>query len=211
MNSHSVLVGISGGSASGKSRLSRELCNAFVDDSTLITQDDYYFDSSALNEKEQAEKNYDHPDAIDLGRLQENLQDLKSGNVIDAPIYCFETHARLAASKVIPPTRVIVVEGLFVLEQPGIRDLLDVKVFLSVDSDIRLLRRMMRDMEERGRTLESVVAQYLGSVRPMHEKFVEPAQRHADIIFRSEDDGDINDAVVKLTEKINGLLAGVSR
>lgn len=211
MTDRSVLIGISGGSASGKSRLSCELCDAFAANSALITQDDYYFDNSALTEQERAEKNYDHPDAIDLGRLQENLQNLKSGNVVDAPIYCFETHARLTGSKVISPARVIVVEGLFVLGRREIRDLLDIKVFLSVDSDIRLLRRMLRDVEERERTLASVAAQYLGSVRPMHEMFVEPTQEHADIVFRSENDDDIDFAVIKLTEMINELLVGASR
>ena len=209
MPDRSVLIGVSGGSASGKSRLSRELCNIFGVDSTLITQDDYYFDSSALTEKEKAEKNYDHPDAIDLDRLQENLRDLQSGSVIDAPIYCFETHARLSHSKVVSPTRIIIVEGLFVLGHPEIRNLLDIKVFLSVASDIRLLRRIMRDVDERGRTLGSVATQYLDTVRPMHKKFVEPTKDYADIVLFSGDDKDIDIAIAKLTEMINKLFLSV--
>lgn len=211
MTDCNVLIGITGGSASGKSRLSRELYQALGDASVLITQDDYYFDSSTLSEQERADKNYDHPDAVDLYRLQEDLQALKRGESINAPIYCFETHARLKDTKPISSAQVIIVEGIFVLHQANIKDLLDIKVFLSVESDTRLLRRIVRDVGARGRTIESVAAQYLETVRPMHQKFIEPALKHADIVFSSEDNEDVDKAVIKLTEMISGHLARMSQ
>lgn len=202
-----IFVGVCGGSASGKSRLARQLFESYSGRATIISQDDYYHDSRHLSEYERSIKNYDHPDAIDLDMLYENLAGLKSGLSVEAPRYCFESHGRLPVSKKLSPTDIIIVEGLFVFERPELRGLLDLKVFLTVDHDVRLIRRIRRDVEERGRSLESVLNQYVATTKPMHDKFIEPASQYADLRVSFLDNDDMISAVSKMSIRINDLTA----
>jgi len=207
---NSIVVGICGGTASGKSYLSRELTDAFSPNATLLIQDDYYHDSSMLTLEEQNSKNYDHPQAIDLDLLYKNIKALKEGFSIEAPVYSFSSHSRLKEKKLIEPSPVIFLEGLFVFEKPEIRELLDLGVFLEVDDDIRFIRRMLRDIDERGRSIDSIVNQYLSTVKPMHDLFVDTASQHADIIIPSVNDDDIKKAVASIEEKVRQMQAGLT-
>lgn len=204
-----LVVGICGGSASGKSRLSHTLSKTYCGRSTIINQDDYYHDSSHLSEDERRVKNYDHPDAIDLDRLYENLKGLKAGLTVEAPQYCFESHGRLPASKTLTPKNIIIVEGLFVFEQPELRRLFDLKIFISVENDVRLIRRIRRDVDERGRSLESVLDQYMATTKPMHDQFIEPASQYADLCIPCLDSDDMMSAVSKIGHCINDLTDGL--
>ena len=195
-------IGICGGSASGKTLLSRKLYESYQGRATTITQDDYYHDSSHLSVHERAIKNYDHPSAIDLDLLFTGLQRLNSGYSVEVPTYCFESHGRLPSSKTVSPNEIIIIEGLFVFEHPGLRDLLDLKVFINVDQDVRLIRRIRRDVGERGRTLSSVLDQYGATTKPMHEQFVEPVSQYADMVFSSSDEQDLSLAVQRIVEQV---------
>ena len=204
-----LFVGICGGSASGKSRLSHTLSKSYSSRSTIISQDDYYHDSSHLSEHERGIKNYDHPDAIDLDRLYENLKGLKSGLAVEAPRYCFESHGRLPTNKTLTPKDIIIVEGLFVFERPDLRQLFDLKIFVSVENDVRLIRRIRRDVDERGRSLESVLNQYVATTKPMHDQFIEPASQYADLCIPCLDSDDMTSAVSKISHRINDLTTGL--
>jgi uridine kinase len=195
-------VGVCGGSASGKTSLSQKLYESYKGRATTITQDDYYHDSGHLSAHERAIKNYDHPSAIDLDLLCTGLQRLKSGCSVEVPTYCFDSHGRLPSGKTVVPNEIIIVEGLFVFERPELRDLLDLKIFLHVDQDLRLIRRIRRDVEERGRTLSSVLDQYVATTKPMHEQFVEPVSQYADMVFSSSDEQHLGLAVQRIVEQI---------
>ena len=203
-----LFVGICGGSASGKSLLSRRLCELYQGRATIISQDDYYRDSGHLSVDERAIKNYDHPNAIDLDLLCTGLQGLKSGCSVEIPSYCFESHGRLPTSKTVSPNEIIIIEGLFVFEPPELRDLLDLKVFINVDQDVRLIRRIRRDVEERGRTLNSVLDQYVATTKPMHEGFVEPARQYADLLVSGFNDDDMNAWVAEIEARVKDLIGG---
>ncbi|GIO05011.1 uridine kinase [Brevibacillus reuszeri] len=179
-----VLIGVAGGSGSGKTTVAKELFRQFQNDSvTMIEQDSYYKDQSHLSADERALTNYDHPFAFDNDLLLAHLQELLAGRAIEKPIYDFKLHNRKEEKVKVDPKDVIILEGMLILEDTRIRDLMDIKVFVDTDADVRIIRRIARDIEERGRSLDSVVNQYLNVVRPMHLQFIEPTKRYADVII----------------------------
>lgn len=179
-----ILIGITGGTGSGKSTIADALYSNFSKDRiTMIQQDMYYKDQSHLSMEERVKTNYDHPMAFDNDLLVEHLQKLIKGEAIEKPRYDFTVHNRAEDTTTVEPREIIIVEGILILEDERIRDLLDIKVYVDTDADIRILRRLVRDINERGRTVESVIDQYLKMVRPMHMEFTEPTKRYADIII----------------------------
>ena len=192
-----LIIGIAGGTGSGKTTLANELAQEFEEDLTVLSHDDYYCARHELSYGERAALNYDHPGAYETELLVHHLKQLKEGRDICVPVYDFAQYDRTERVRVVHPTSVIVVEGIMIFDDSALRSLLDVKVFVDAPADVRFLRRALRDVEERGRTLKSVATQYLGTVRPMHERFVEPSKRHADVIVSSE----------RSTEVVRDLLA----
>lgn len=179
-----ILIGITGGTGSGKSTIADALYSNFSKDRiTMIQQDMYYKDQSHLSMEERVKTNYDNPMAFDNDLLVEHLQKLIKGEAIEKPRYDFTIHNRAKDTTTVEPREIIIVEGILILEDERIRDLLDIKVYVDTDADIRILRRLVRDIDERGRTVESVIDQYLKMVRPMHMEFTEPTKRYADIII----------------------------
>ena len=179
-----IIIGIAGGTGSGKSTIADALCSNFSEERIVkIQQDMYYKDQSHLSMEERIKTNYDHPKAFDNDLLVKHLNDLIQGKSIEKPSYDFTVHNRAKETTLVHPREIIIVEGILILEDERIRDLLDIKVYVDTDADIRILRRLLRDIDERGRTIESVVDQYLTIVRPMHMQFAEPSKRHADIII----------------------------
>ena len=181
----SIIIGIAGGSASGKTSISRQIYEYFKGSHTtcIIKQDDYYKDQSHLSFEERVKTNYDHPFAFDNDLLVEQLSLLKEGKAIEKPTYDYTKHTRSDVVEIIEPRDVYILEGLFVLYDKKIRDMCDILIFVDTDADIRFIRRLRRDIEERGRSLDSVCHQYLDTVRPMHEQFVEPSKRYAHVII----------------------------
>ncbi|MBU5484950.1 uridine kinase [Clostridium sp. MSJ-11] len=179
-----VLIGITGGTGSGKSTIAKEIYKKFNEDCiAMIEQDSYYKDQSNLTLEERMKTNYDHPDAFDNELLVEHLKQLLRNEVINKPIYDFEKHNRKEETVKVYSKDIIIVEGILVLEDKALRDMLDIKIFVDTDADVRIIRRLLRDMKERGRTVDSVINQYLDVVRPMHMQFVDPSKRYADIII----------------------------
>ncbi len=177
-----LFIGIAGGSGSGKTTLAKQLADYFGDRLSLLRHDDYYKSQASLTLEERATLNFDHPDAFDTKLLIEHLDDLQQGKDILCPIYNYSLHDRSQESRVVNATEVIVLEGILIFENPEILKRLDIKIFVDTDADVRIIRRIKRDVNERGRDLNSVISQYLATVKPMHEAFVEPSKRHADII-----------------------------
>ena len=182
LKNNTVLIGISGGSASGKTSIAHRIKEIFHNNVTIIREDDYYKDRSDLSFEERAKINYDHPLAFDHELLQHDLNELLNGNQIEKPTYDFTVHNRSKITENINPCKVIIIEGLFVLEEQNIRDLLDIKIFVDTPADIRFIRRLLRDVKERKRELDNIVDQYTNTVRIMHERFIEPSKKYADII-----------------------------
>ena len=180
-----IIIGIAGGSASGKTSISRKLFEAFekTNSVVIIKEDDYYKNQDYLPMSERIKTNYDHPFAFDHQLLIEHLNVLINGGTIEKPTYDYVNHTRSKVTEVIKYSDVIILEGLFVLESKEIRDLLDIKVFVDTPSDVRFIRRLLRDVKERERTLDSVVNQYMSTVREMHEQFIEPSKKFADVII----------------------------
>lgn len=179
-----ILIGIAGGTGSGKSTVAKEIYRCVPEDSiAVIEQDSYYKDQSHLTFEERIKTNYDHPDAFDTELLMEQLKMLMNGCAIEKPIYDFEAHTRKKQSIRVEPKDIIILEGIMILVEPEIRNLLDIKIFVDTDADLRIIRRIRRDIKERGRTIDSVIDQYTNVVRPMHLQFVEPTKRYADIII----------------------------
>jgi len=177
------IIGIAGGSGSGKSTVARNVAQALETGSVaFIDMDAYYLNFAHLPLPERRKINWDHPDAFDWELLVCQLATLAAGQPIDKPVYDFVTHTRSDRTVVVPPARVVVIDGILLFSDPRVRDLCDVKVFVDADADIRLMRRLRRDINKRGRTLEEVLDQYLTTVQPMHLQFVEPSKRYADII-----------------------------
>ena len=199
-----VIIGIAGGTGSGKTTLARNIAEHFGNRIALIRQDDYYknrIDMPRVGEQ----VNYDHPDAFDNAHLISQLQKLALGEAIEAPVYEYKTHTRSSKTNRIEPAPVVLVEGILIFEPRELCELFDIKIFVDTDADVRLIRRIARDIEARGRTLESVVEQYLTTVKPMHDAFVEPSRRHADIII--PEGGKNPTAFGMLIDRIESLLA----
>ena len=177
-----ILIGIAGGTGSGKTTLTRHLKQHFGDDVTVIGHDGYYKRQEGKTYEERARQNYDHPSAFDTELLIRHLRELKAGHSVRCPVYSYTDHNRTDETVEIFPSKVIIVEGILIFQNPTLRDMFDIKIFVEADADVRILRRCLRDVEERGRTLQSVVTQYLTTVKPMHEQFVEPSRKYADIV-----------------------------
>ncbi len=179
-----IIIGIAGGTGSGKTTVSSRIADVVGSERiVVIPQDMYYRDQSHLPMEERAKINYDHPSAFDTPLLVEHLKTLKSGRPIDRPTYDFVTHTRSNRTVRVEPRDVIIVEGILVLHYPELRELMDIKIYVDTPDDIRFIRRLQRDTKERGRTIESVIEQYLSTVRPMHMEFVEPSKQFADVII----------------------------
>lgn len=201
-----LIIGIAGGSASGKTSISRHIKETFADVTSvlIIRQDDYYKDQSDKPMEERVKTNYDHPDAFDNDLLVEQIHELIDGRTIEKPTYDFVHHTRSDVTETCYPCDVLILEGLFVLQDEKIRNLLDIKVYVETAADIRFIRRLLRDVRERGRTMESVVSQYTDTVRPMHEAFIEPSKRYADIIIPEGGDNEV--AIDLLNTKISSII-----
>lgn len=177
-----MVIGIAGGTGSGKTTLTRHLKNQFHQHVSVIYHDSYYKAHHELTYEERCGLNYDHPDAFDTHLMLEHLRNLKAGQPVRCPTYDYTIHDRAEETVEICPARVVIVEGILIFHDPELRRLMDVKIFVDADADVRILRRILRDVKERGRSLDSVVEQYLTTVKPMHEQFVEPAKRFADVV-----------------------------
>lgn len=179
-----IIIGVTGGSGSGKTSVSHAMCDSLAGHSILMVEEDsYYKNQDHLPMEERVKTNYDHPDAFDTDLLIEQLNDLLNWKSIKKPVYDYVAHTRSKEVVEVEPTEVIILEGILVLNDPRVRDLLDIKIFVDTDDDIRLLRRIQRDMEERGRSLDSIITQYISTVKPMYHQFIEPTKRYADIII----------------------------
>ena len=177
-----IFIGIAGGTGSGKTTLTEHIKKCFGEDVSVIYHDNYYKDQTGMPFEVRCRQNYDHPDAFETDLMVRHLKALKAGFPIQCPVYSYTEHNRTTETITIQPTSVVIVEGLLIFQNPDLRDLMDIKIFVDTDADVRILRRIMRDVKERGRTIESVVEQYLTTVKPMHEQFIEPSKRFADII-----------------------------
>ncbi|MFG6148432.1 uridine kinase [Halobacillus sp. B23F22_1] len=184
MKDKPVVIGVAGGTGSGKTSVTRSIIQRFTDKTILMLEQDYYYkDQSHLPLEERLKTNYDHPLAFDNDLLIDHLKQLINEQQVQKPVYDYKIHTRSNETVVVEPKEVIIVEGILVLEDERLRDLMDIKVFVDTDADVRIIRRMMRDINERGRTLDSVIDQYINVVRPMHLQFVEPTKRYSDIII----------------------------
>ena len=181
---NTFVIGVAGGSGSGKTTVVRRIVDSLgLEHVTLLQHDRYYRDRNDLRLEERAALNYDHPNSLETDLLVRHVQQLRAGKPIDVPQYDFTRHARLSETETFQPRRALIVEGILVFTDAALRDLMDIKVFVDTDSDTRFIRRLQRDVAERGRTMESVIDQYLSTVRPMHLEFVEPSKRYADVII----------------------------
>lgn len=178
-----IVLGIAGGTGSGKTTVARAIAGAFLDTSVMVEQDCFYLDRSHLEPEDRINVNFDHPEAIDLPLMMHCVMQLKNNKKTHLPVYDFTTHTRKKEKTITGPAKIVIVEGILIFHYPELRSLMDLKVFVQTDADVRLARRIKRDMDERGRTLNSVLKQYFKTVKPMHEKFVEPSKYHADIIL----------------------------
>ena len=177
------IVGIAGGSASGKTTIVNNIKELFKNDIELISHDNYYLSNDDKTMEERVKLNYDHPSSFDTDKMIEDVKKLKAGEIIYRPVYDYTQHTRAKEVVEVHPKKVIIIEGILILEDARLRDLMDIKVFVDTDADERLMRRILRDTQERGRTVESVLNQYVETVKPMHEQFVEPSKKYADIII----------------------------
>ena len=200
-----TIIGVAGGSASGKSTLVRKLQEAFVEEHvTTLCHDFYYKAHDELSLEERAKLNYDHPHSFDTDTMIEHIRQLKQGKTIQRPVYSFTDHNRLPQTVLVHPAKVIILDGILILENKELRELMDVKVFVDTDDDVRLARRLVRDVQERGRDMSSVLKQYFSTVKPMHRDFVEPSKRYADIIIP---EGGMNPVALSLlVENIHSIL-----
>ncbi len=204
-----VVIGIAGGTGSGKTTVAQVILQRVgAHHVTLLPQDAYYKDLSDLPPAQRALMNFDHPDALEMDLMVEHLRKLRNWEPIDMPVYDFTTHTRKPETRRVEPSPVIVVEGILVLADPRLRDLMDVKLYVDTDADVRFIRRLKRDIAERGRTMESVIQQYLTTVRPMHLEFVEPTKRYADVIIP---EGGFNQVAMDMVVARLGELLKVER
>ena len=200
-----TVIGVAGGTGSGKSTLVKRLQEAFAGDDVATLCHDYYYKAHPeLTYEERTKLNYDHPAAFDTDMLVEHIRTLKSNVPIEHPVYSFVEHNRTSESVLVKPSRVIIVDGILIFENKELRDIMDIKVFVDTDADVRLARRILRDVRERGRSMESVISQYTTTVKPMHEQFVEPSKRYADVIIP---EGGFNSvAVSMLIQNIRSII-----
>lgn len=200
-----TVIGVAGGTGSGKSTLVKRLQEAFKDDDVATICHDYYYKAHPeLTYEERTKLNYDHPKAFDTDMMVEHIKALKSNVPVERPVYSFVEHNRTDEKVVVKPSKVIIVDGILIFENKELRDLMDIKVYVDTDADIRLARRILRDVRERGRSMESVITQYTSTVKPMHEEFVEPSKKYADVIIP---EGGFNSvAVSMLIHNIRSLI-----
>ena len=180
--SNTIFIGIAGGTGSGKTTLTEHIKKKFGDEVSVLYHDNYYKAQDGVPFEVRCRQNYDHPDAFETDLMVRHIKALKTGVAIHCPVYSYSEHNRTAQTQEISPTSVVIVEGLLIFQNPELRELMDIKIFVDTDADVRILRRILRDVQERGRTIESVVEQYLTTVKPMHEQFIEPSKRFADLI-----------------------------
>ena len=183
MENNILVIGIAGGTGSGKTTLMDNIIEQFRDVVTVLSHDNYYKRRDDLTYEQRCGINYDEPDALETDLMAVHLDKLRHGEAIDCPVYDFTQHNRSGETVRIVPKNVIIVEGILIFENKPLRDLMDIKIFVDTDADVRLCRRILRDVTKRGRTLESVLSQYQNTVKPMHEKYVEPSKKFADIVF----------------------------
>lgn len=204
MELNPIIIGIAGGTGSGKSTLAENIEKEFKHNITMLSHDYYYKSNSNLPFEERKKLNYDHPDAFETDLLIDHLTKLKNGETIKRPSYSFVNHLREQETYEVVPKKVIIVEGILLFENKTLRDMMDIKIFVDADADIRFIRRLLRDVKERGRTLDSVVEQYCTTVKPMHEQFVEPSKKYADIIVP---EGGYNQVALNMiVEKIRSII-----
>ncbi|MDR0899796.1 MAG: uridine kinase [Lactobacillaceae bacterium] len=179
-----ILIGIAGGSGSGKTSIANKLSEDLKESSLfVISEDAYYKNQDSIPMEQRLKTNYDHPDSIEIDRVISDLKSLKMGKSIQLPVYDYVNHTRSSESLTIEPTQVVIIEGVLLFVDPRVRDLLDIKIFVDTDDDIRFIRRLKRDIAERGRTADNVIEQYLDTVKPMYHQFVEPTKRYANVII----------------------------
>lgn len=202
-----VIIGITGGTGSGKSTIAKEICKSFDGNCiAMIEQDCYYKDQSHLTMEDRVKTNYDHPYAFDTALLVNHLKSLIDGKAIEKPQYDFEVHNRKKETILVEPREIVIVEGILVLEDESLRDMLDIKIYVDTDADVRFIRRLVRDLNERGRTVDSVITQYLTVVKQMHEQFTENTKKYADIII--PEGGHNKVAIEVIKGNIRQILAG---
>ncbi|HIT30888.1 MAG TPA: uridine kinase [Candidatus Scatomorpha stercoravium] len=201
-----MTIGIAGGTGSGKTTITRRLQQRFADNVSVIYHDNYYKAHNDMTYEERAKLNYDCPDAFDTERMLRDLRELRAGRSVRCPVYDYTVHNRSDKTVLVNPSPVIIVEGILIFQDPGLCELLDIKIFVDTDADVRILRRIVRDVRDRGRSLQSVVDQYLTTVKPMHEMYVEPSKRNADIIV--PEGGHNLVAMDMLIERINAHVSG---
>jgi uridine kinase len=202
---HSLTIGICGGTGSGKTTITNRLTDALSEDSVLLLQQDHYYkDTPHLPLEERAKQNFDHPDSVDTQLLVSHVHALREGQAIERPVYDFTQHRRVPATVHLEPRPALIVEGILIFENAALRNLCDIKIFVDTEADLRFIRRLRRDIRERGRTAESVIEQYMATVRPMHMEFVEPSKRYADVIIP---EGGYNEVGIDLViQKIRSLV-----
>jgi uridine kinase len=202
-----ILIGIAGGTGAGKTLVAQSIAQDLGSDQVLLAeQDSYYKDLHHIPLGERENRNFDHPDAFDRELLRTQVEGLLAGMEIDVPIYDMRTHTRLPEPRRVRGKRIIILEGLLILEDPALRQLMDIKIYVDADPDVRFIRRLKRDLTERGRTIDQVIRQYESSVRPMHLQFVEPSKRYADLIIP---EGGYNFVAIDLLKtKVRSLLSG---
>ena len=200
-----LTIGICGGTGSGKTTITNRLTEALSEDSVLLLQQDHYYkDTPHLPLDERAKQNFDHPDSLDTQLLISHVRALREGQAIERPVYDFTQHRRVPATVHLEPRPALIVEGILIFENSALRGLCDIKIFVDTEADLRFIRRLRRDIRERGRTVESVTDQYMATVRPMHMEFVEPSKRYADVIIP---EGGYNEVGIDLViQKIRSLL-----
>ncbi len=202
----SIIIGIAGGTASGKTTVTKKIADNFASNQvTVIRHDDYYKDQSHLSMEERLQTNYDHPLSLDNDLLYNHLRDLLNCKPIQKPIYDFTIHTRSSATERIEPTKIIILEGILVFADSKLRELMDIKIYVDTDDDIRFIRRLLRDTRERNRSIELVVSQYLNTVKPMHNQFVEPSKRYADLIIPEGGNNEV--AIDIIVAKIKNIIS----